>query len=164
MSCIYIVYKTFNVVYSFYRKNIPTACSPLGGLPHTRKNKKQKKPGRIALTNREETSLLPLFPTIIEIKTNPTYTAITRPRQERNYGNLLVAAGSIVLSKTGRKYENMHNLNRNEMKCIKQNFKKGSWYYPVTYFPSQTEENYRLLTHKNSKQHIAHVIRLWSMA
>ena len=126
--------------------------------------KKKKNPRRIALTTREETSLLPLFPTIIEIKTNTTYTAITCPRQERNYGNPLVATGSIVLSKTGRKYENIHNLNRNEIKCIIQNSKKGSWYYPVTYFPSQTEENYRLLTHKNSKQHIAHVIRLWPIA
>ena len=162
MCCIYIVYKTFNFVYSFYRKDIPTARSPMGGpCPH---KKKKKNPGRIALTNREEISLLPLFPTIIEIKTNTTYTAITRPRQERSYGNPLVATGSIVLPKTGRKYENIHNLNRNEIKCIIQNSKKGSWYYPVTYFPSQTEENYRLLTHKNSKQHIAHVIRLWPIA
>ena len=163
MCCIYIVYKTFNFVYSFYRKDIPTARSPLGGpCPH--KKKKKKNPGRIALTNREEISLLPLFPTIIEIKTNTTYTAITRPRQERSYGNPLVATGSIVLSKTGRKYENIHNLNRNEIKCIIQNSKKGSWYYPVTYFSSQTEENYRLLTHKNAKQHIAHAIRLWPIA
>ena len=71
---------------------------------------KKKKHGRIALTNREETSLLPLFPTIIKIKTNATYTTITIPRQERNYGNSFVARGSIVLSKTGRKYESIHNL------------------------------------------------------
>ena len=110
LCCIYIAYKTFNVVYSFYRKDIPTACS-----------QEKKNPRRIALTNREETSLLPLFPTIIEIKTNTTYTAITCPRQERNYGNPLVATGSIVLSKTGRKYENIHNLKRNEIKYLIKN-------------------------------------------